>query len=94
MPEKESDRIRTKQQRLAGPVVVQNDAHGVDVCGIRVVAVEDLGGKPTLQRGETKCPFRIAAQNEPDETIAQSADAIVEEDGIGYKSVLRRTREF
>jgi len=44
------------------------------------VAGEDAGGERALQRCETEDAMAVAAKDELDEAVAESADAVVEED--------------
>lgn len=44
------------------------------------MARQDACSERTLQRGETKVGIAVAAKHELDEAVAQSADAVVEDD--------------
>jgi hypothetical protein len=47
-----------------------------------------------LQRGEAEDGIAIAAEDELDEAVAESADAVVEEDGRRHGGAIRKTLAF
>lgn len=80
----EEDGVRAGEEAFAREFVVQDDVDGVEVTGIRAVTGEGAGGERALQRGETENGVGIMAESELDEAVAESADAVVEEDGMGH----------
>jgi hypothetical protein len=70
------------EQLFVGKFVVEDDVNGIEVAGVGAVAGEDACGERALQGGETEDGMAIAAENELDEAVAQSADSVVEEDGV------------
>jgi hypothetical protein len=70
------------EQIFAGEFVVDRDVDGVESGGVGSVTREDGGSKGALQRGEAEDIIVIAAENELDEAVAESADAVVENDGV------------
>ena len=56
----------------------------VQIAGVGAVAGKDGRGESALQRGKTEESITIAAQNEPDEAVAEPPDAIVEQDGVRH----------
>ena len=79
--ENEDDGVGAGEQRFVGEVMVEDDVDGVAVGGVGTVAGEDASGDGALQRGETENGVAIAAEDELDKAVAESADAVVEEDG-------------
>lgn len=59
---------------------IDDDVDGIEIAGIEVVAGEDAGGEWALQRCETEDGMAVAAKDELNEAVAESADAVVEED--------------
>ena len=56
----------------------------VEAGGVDTVAGQDAGGDGALQRGETEDGIAIMAEDELGETVAESADAVIEENGRGH----------
>jgi len=79
-----NDSVGAGQQALVSEIGVHNDVDGIEVGGIRAVAGQDAGRQRALQRGEAEDGVRIAAEDELDKAVAESADAVVEEDGRGH----------
>jgi len=48
------------------------------------MAGQDAGGEGALQRGEAEDSVGIAAEDELVQPVTESADAVVEEDGVGH----------
>jgi len=71
-----------REQILAGKFGVEDEVDRVKVGRLNAVAGQNAGCDGTLQRGETKDAIAVAAQDELDEAVAESADAVVEEDGM------------
>ena len=80
----EDDGVGPGEEMFAGEFMVEDDVDGVESAGVDAAAVEDVGGERALQRGESEGGIGIATENELDETVAESADAVVEEDGMGH----------
>jgi len=62
--------------------VIDDHVDRVEIGGINAVAGEDAGGEGALQRGKTEGGIAIAAEDESDEAVAESADAVVDEDRV------------
>ena len=63
--------------------MIENRVDGVEAGGVGAVAAQNARSERALQRGETEdCPA-IAVDYELDQAVAESADAVVEEDGAG-----------
>ena len=80
----EEDGVGAGEQTFVGELVVEGDIDRVENARIDAVAGEDGGGERALQRRETEDGIAIAAKNELDEAVAESAAAVVEEDGVGH----------
>jgi hypothetical protein len=65
--------------RFLGP---HYDVKRVEILGAGSVALEDASGEGALERGEAEEIVAIVAEGELDESVAESADAVVEEDGV------------
>jgi len=63
--------------------VVEYNVHSVEIRGSRVVAPQYRGREVALQGGKAETILRIMLQNEMDEAVAEDADAVVENDGVG-----------
>ena len=68
---------------FAGESVVQDQVNRVQHIRIQPMTFEDGAGEIALQGGEAELIFAIAFQDEADKAIAQSANAVVEDDGVG-----------
>jgi len=64
--------------------VVEDYVDRVQVGGAGVVAGQDAGSESALQWGEVEDRVTVAAEDELDEAVAESADSVVEEDGVGH----------
>ena len=82
--EDEDGRVGTVNEGFAGFVVVGDHIDGVEVVSVRAVAAHDAGSEGTLQRGEAENIPAVVAQDELDQAVAQSADAVVEEGGVWH----------
>ena len=71
--------------------MVEDHVDRIQIGGVDGVADEDAGGGIALQRGETEDGIAIAAEDELDEAVAESADVVVEEDGVGHGWVTWKT---
>lgn len=65
--------------------MVDDDIKRIQIAGVDAVMGEDAGGESTLQPRKTKIRIVIAAENELDEAVAESADTIVEKDRVGHE---------
>lgn len=68
-----------------------NNVDGIELIGIEVV--EESFGIVALQRGEPEASGGVALEDELHQAVAESADAVVEEDGIrenGHGRIIRR----
>jgi hypothetical protein len=83
----EEDSIGAGEQMFVGEFVVEDDVNCVEITGAGGVAGEDGCGESALQRGETEDGVAVTAENELDEAAAESADAVVEKDGVGHRRV-------
>jgi hypothetical protein len=85
--EHEQDGIGAREHELWRPVriAVEDNIQCVEVGGTDVVAGKDAGGKSALQRCEAEGAVRIATENELDEAMAEAADTVVENDGVGHE---------
>jgi hypothetical protein len=80
----EEDGVGAGEEEFVGKSIVEDNIDRVEVAGVGPVAGEDAGDESALQRGETEERIAIAAENELDQAIAESANAVVEEDGVGH----------
>jgi hypothetical protein len=76
---------------LAHWIRVDDDVDRIESVGAGAVLGEDAGSERALQRGETEDGVAIAAKDELDEAVAESADAVVEQDGMGHGWVTWKT---
>src|ERR1700719_3299679 len=74
----EEDGIGAGEQMFVGEFVVDDDVNCVEIDGAGGVAGEDGCGESALQRGEDG--VAVTAENELDEAVAESADAVIEKD--------------
>jgi hypothetical protein len=82
--EDENDGVGTRQQTFVRKVVTEYYVNRVEICWICAMPNQNPPRQRTLQRREPEDGVRVAAQNELHEAIAQAADAVVEEDGVGH----------
>jgi hypothetical protein len=82
--EDEEDRSGAGEQIFVGEFGVYYYIDGVEIGGVGVVAGQCAGGQRALQPGEPESCVAIAAEGELDEAVTESADAVVEEDGVGH----------
>ncbi len=69
---------------LVRKVVIDYDIDRIQSSRIYAVTRKCPRSDRTLQRGEAKECVAVPAKNKLDETVAQSADAIVEHDWMGH----------
>jgi hypothetical protein len=79
------DRVRARQKRFVGLAAVDHNICGVEIGWIGAVTGEDASCERALQRGEAKVRRAVVAKNELNVAVAESADAVVEEDGVGHR---------
>ena len=82
--EDKDDGVGAREETFVGKFVIEDDVDSVKVLGIGTVTGQDARGERTLQRGEPKDGVKITAQDELIQPIAESADAVVEDDGVGH----------
>jgi hypothetical protein len=63
--------------------VIRNHVNGVEIQGIESVLFQRRAGKGALQRGKAKAIAAVPFEKKLDQTIAESANAIVENYGSG-----------
>ena len=56
----------------------------IQIARVKVMALQNARGKSALQRRETEYCVAVAANDEPDQAVAKSTDAVVEDDGVGH----------
>ena len=78
------DGIGAREETFVGKFVIDDDVDSVEVLGICAVAGQDAGSERALQRCETKDSVGITADNELVQPVAESADAVVENDGVRH----------
>ena len=76
--------IGAGKQALIGEFEIEDDVDGIEVVRVGGVASEDTGCERALQGSKTENCVAIAAEDELDEAVAESADAVVEKDGVGH----------
>jgi hypothetical protein len=74
------------EERFVRLIEIDHNVKSIEVCGIFFVAGENVGGQIALQRGEAEDALRVAAENELIEAVAESADAVVEDEWGGHNS--------
>jgi hypothetical protein len=84
LAEDEANGVGARTQQFVRLAVVDDHVDRVEIGGIYAVPSEDFSGEVALQRGELKDGAVIAAKNELDEAVAESADTVVQEDGVGH----------
>jgi hypothetical protein len=62
---------------------VGDDVERVEISRGLAVSFEDPGRSGSLERGEAERVFSIVPERELDQTIAESADTVVEQNGMG-----------
>ena len=77
-------RFISGEEMLGWFAVVENQVNGVKGIGIQAMALQDCVSEGALQCGEAEMVFVIVLQDKVDEAVAEAADAVVEEDGVGH----------
>ena len=80
----EDDSVRAREKMFVGKFVIGDNVDGVEVVGISPVTRKDAGREGALQRCETKDGVGIPAEDELVEAVAESADAVVENDRVRH----------
>lgn len=75
-------RFRARAEALARFFGIGHDIESVEVVGGDAVTGEDPGRNRSLQCRKTELILPVASQGELDESIAKSADAVIEDDGV------------
>lgn len=71
---------RTREHVLGGRAPVRDNIDRAQVRRIDGMGSEQLSCRRTLQRRKTKPPPAVAPQKEDDESIAETADAVIADD--------------
>jgi hypothetical protein len=82
--EEKDNRIRARQEKFAGKIRMDDNIDGVEIASVGSVAGENASRKRALERGKAKESGRVAAQDELIHPIAEPADSVVEQDGLGH----------
>src|SRR5262249_6585927 len=80
LAENPHDGVGLLKQALPRLAMMEHEVDGVEAPRIASVASKDRARERTLERREAETPGGIARENEPVETIAQPANAVVEDD--------------
>jgi hypothetical protein len=80
----EDDRVGSGEQGFIREIVVKDNVDRIQGSRVGAVSGQNAHGERALERGETEDGTVIAAEGELDEMVAESADAVVEEDGRGH----------
>jgi len=86
--------VGASQETFGGLLWVDDQVDGLERCSGRAMALENLCGERALEGGEAEDRGVIATEDELDETVAESANTVVEEDrvgGIGHRCGLNRS---
>ena len=79
-PEKGEDGARFLENALVFRAVFGDQEHGRQALWALSAGGEGVGGEATLESGETELALWIAGEEETDHSVAQSTDAVVEND--------------
>src|SRR5580692_11458501 len=82
-PESYNGCVRPGCNPLPRKIVVQHHVHGVEIVWRGVVASKYVGCKFTLQRSKTEAVVRIAVQEELNQPVTETANAVVQNDRVG-----------
>jgi len=75
--------VVSRKQSLTGLLVIEHQIKRVEIIGIGIVLPQKVAGKIALQRCEPKPVSMIVLEHKLDQAVAESANAIVEDDRIG-----------
>lgn len=76
------NRVELGMGLLIGIAKVRDEDDRVKIGRIEIMSLQDLAGKLTLQRGVPETIVRIKSQHESHDTVAKSADTVVENEGV------------
>src|SRR5580658_488279 len=82
-PQHRNGGVGPRRDPLFPQAAIDYHVHGVEVFGRCAMASQELGSKITLQGGETEAVLRIMLQHELNQPVAETADAIIENNRIG-----------
>jgi hypothetical protein len=77
-----NDRVRARRKPFLGPAAFFDEVHGIQIAGIEAVTSQDFGCEVALQRCIMEAPVRISLQAELHQTVAESANSVVENDRV------------
>ena len=77
------------KNKLGGCAIVEDNVESIQSVWVESMAFEDRARDSALQGSETKTIFAITLQDELDEAVAESADAVVEDNGMGIGHALK-----
>ena len=80
--------IGAGDESFLGLLVVRDDVERLEIDSIGSITTENLSGERALQRGEAEEILAIMLEGELDEAVAESAKAVVEEDGVRGHTIL------
>jgi hypothetical protein len=80
--EDKHDSIRPRQQLLVRQFVIHHDVNSIEIPSIRAMHHQNSLSEATLQRRESKNACRIPPQDELHQTVAQPANAVIEQDRV------------
>lgn len=84
--------VRAHQHALSRFAMINHNVERIEVVRVRPMSLEQRLGKFALQRRKAKPIMDIALQYKLDQTIAESANAVVQNDrfGFGFRQSSRR----
>ena len=80
----EDRRIGTGFQTLIGLIRINSDIESIQVLRIRSMAGQDARSQGTLERGKAENTVRVSQQDKLIHPVAEPADAVVKQDGVGH----------
>jgi hypothetical protein len=75
---------------VPGWVVIENDVESIEIAGIDLMTRQNPRSECALQRCEAKDGTTIVAENELHHPIAQTANAVVKDNGRCHVSIVQR----
>ena len=78
-----NDGVGAHRNPFLGPTAVFDEVYGIQIAGIEAMTLKDSAREIALQGGEAETTVGIALQAELDQTVAESANSIVDKDRIG-----------
>jgi len=79
--------VGAHQHPLSRMPMINHYVEGIEIARVCAMSFEDCLGKFALQRRKTKPVVNIALQNKLNQTVAESADAVVENYRTGFRNV-------